>query len=339
MELSRRHAIAGAAVALAGCSELRMEVEERADGVRSLAGHPLAGTTTISVVDRSDGSHDVHAIAQEAAGYWNEHAGVYTDVDVTFVLDHESPDIELVFLADRTGLEGCQEHASREILGCAPLLRPGHRPERPITVEVVAAGQPYGDVRTTAKHELGHTLGLDHDDEPAYIMSNDVRDRLPEYHRRLEILDTVENAWNGRNAATREYNRGIDRWNDGEYTVAADTFDAAAERYRVASASVDTAMELETGFDGMNRPETVDREALREGLERAHEWIDLAVERSKQMAESAGARDDGDVSTARVRRQEAERAFEQLKEVAFPAPVDIARTLGLVRERVTTTEN
>lgn len=338
MKLSRRHAIAGAAVALAGCSELQIEVEERADSVRALAGHPLAGITTISVIDRSNGGHDVDAIAKEAADYWNEHAEEYAEVDVTFTFDDEAPDIELVFLADRAGLEGCQEHASREILGCAPLLRPGHRPERPITVEVVSAGQPYGDVRITAKHELGHTLGLGHGDEPAYIMSNDIEDRLPEYHRRIEILDSIENGWNGRNSGTREYNRGIDRWKDSDYAEAASTFEAAASRYRTAAASVDTAIEVETGFDGMNRPETVDRESLRAGFDRAHEWIDLAVERSELMAESATARNDGEVQNARTSQREADQVFERLREVDFPAPVEVARSLGLVRERVSVAE-
>lgn len=336
MKLSRRHAIAGAAVALAGCSGMQMGFEEQADGVRTLIGHPLAGTTTISVVDRSDSDHDIRALATEAAEFWTDHAEEYADVDVTFEIDDGSSDIELVFLGDRTELEGCQEHASRDILGCAPLLKPGHRPDRPVTVEIVAAGQPYGDVLITTKHELGHTLGLGHDDDPSYIMSNDVEDRLPEYDRRKEILESIENAWNGRNSGTREYNRAIDRWNDGEYTEAVTRFEASRERYEISIASIDTASELEVGFDGMIRPETVDREALRDQFDRAYEWITLAVERSEQTAESAAARADGDGSKARARLEAAEETFEKLQTIDFPAPIDVARALGLVRERVST---
>jgi len=96
-------------------------------------------------------------------------------------------------------------------------------------------------------------------------------------------------------------------------------------------ASVETAAELETGFDGMNRPETVDRETLRTHFERIHEWIELAIARSERMAEAASARERGDVSTARERIAEAETIDERLEDVDVPAPADTARALGLVR--------
>ncbi len=327
MELSRRHALAGAAVALAGCSE----IEERADGIRSSRGHPLSGTTSVSIVDRSHSGHDLQRLTTEALTYWTANAEEFLDFSVTFELASASPDLEVVFLADAAELEGCAEHATEEILGCAPLLEEGHRPERPVTIEVVAGDRPHGEVRITTKHELGHALGLTHDDEPAYVMSNDIEDRLPEYDRRTEILNSIENAWTGRNAGTRRYNRAVERWNDGEYGAAASGFDSSAERYRVVVASVETAAELETGFDGMNRPETVDRGALRTHFERIREWIEPAKTRSERMAEAASARERGDVSTAQERIAEAETATEELDEIDFPAPADAARALGLVR--------
>lgn len=333
MELSRRHAITGVALALAGCSEVRSDVESRADGVLGGGEHPLAGVTTIAIVDDSESDHNLKALTDDAAAYWTEHAAEYAGVDVSFRRGEEgTPDIELVFLDSRTGLEGCREHASAEILGCAPLLTAEHRPERPITVEVVAADRPAGDVRITIQHELGHTLGLDHEDEPAHIMSNDIEDRLPEYERRRELLDAFENAWGDRNAGTRAYNRGVNHWNDGEYGTAVSSFESAAKRYRTAGASVGTAAELEDGFDGMRRPETVDRERLRSAFESAREWIDLAAERADRMAASAEARDDGDVSTALELHEAADDALSELRAIEFPAPIDIAGALGLLRD-------
>lgn len=336
MQLRRRQAIVGVAVALAGCSSVRTEIGERADGVAPGGGHPLAGTTTVSIVDQSGADHDFQAIVADALEYWTANASQYADVDVTFEFADRAPDVEIVFLADRLELEGCQEHASEDILGCAPLLRAEHRPERPITVEVVAGGRPSGEVEITTKHELGHVVGLGHDDEPARIMSNDIEDRLPKYERRTDIFESFKNAWNGRSSATREYNGALNRWTDREYDDAVSGFATAAEEYRTAVASVETAIELEAGLDGMARPDTVDRGTLLVQLRRSRRWLVLASERADLMSDSAAARRDGDPERASETYDAAERTLAEMRDIEFPAPVDVAGSLGLVEEAVET---
>jgi hypothetical protein len=332
MELSRRRAIAGAAVALAGCSSVQDEVNEQADTVLGPEEHPFAGATTIAVEDRSGSDHDVSALAAAAAAYWSEHAVEYTGFDVSFSVGGASPDIELVFLNRRAELEGCQEHSSAEVLGCSPLLRAEHRPERPVTVEVVANGRPYGDVQITTKHELGHALGLGHDDDPEHIMSDNIKDRLPAYERRIDLLDTFGNAWAGRNTGAREYEVAVEDWNDDRYAESVSVFEASTSSYRQAVESVATAEEMATAFEGIEQPETVDHDSLRESIRGADEWVTLAAERSSLMADAAAARADGDISTARAHKREADDASVALRDAEFPAPIVVADALGLGRD-------
>ena len=106
MGLSRRHAVTG--VALAGCSEVRSDVESRAGGILGGGEHPLAGVTTITVVNNSESDHNVKVLTDDVAVCWTEHAAEYTGVDVSFRRSEEgTPDIELVFFDSRTGSTGC----------------------------------------------------------------------------------------------------------------------------------------------------------------------------------------------------------------------------------------
>lgn len=327
--MRRRELLAGAAVALAGCAEAREFVEDNAP-----IGHPLAGETAVAVVDVSSAAHDLEALTDEALAFWNEHAPQYAGVDVTFerVARDADPDVEIEFLDTREQLDGCQDHSSEEVLGCAPLIREGNRIDRPVVAEVVATDRPYGDVRITTMHELGHMLGLGHDDEPAWIMSNRIRDRLPEYEHRVEVLEAVQAGWDARNDGTRRYNEGIERWNDGDYRAAVEPFARAAELYRSVHDHVDAAERAATAFEEMNRPETVDRERLASYFETTRELTDMLVSVAEDMRAAAEARADGNIIRARERQESANETLEAVQSRDAPTPADVGRALGLVRE-------
>jgi tetratricopeptide (TPR) repeat protein len=329
MAVRRRELLAGAAVALAGCAEAREFVEDNAP-----VGHPLAGETTVAVVDRSESTHDLAALTVEALAFWNENATQYAGVDVTFsrVARDQDPDVEIEFLDDRSELDGCQEHSSENVLGCAPLIREGNRIDRPVVAEVVATDRPYGEVLITTMHELGHMLGLDHDAEPAYIMSNRIQDRLPEYEHRVEVLEAFQAAWQARNDGTRTYNEGISFWNDGDYERAVDPFGRAAERYREIHDHVDAAEDAATAFEEMKRPDTVDRERLTDYFGTTREVADLLVGAAEDMKAAAEAMADGDRLTARNRQESANEGMREVESTDAPSPADVGRALGLVRE-------
>jgi tetratricopeptide (TPR) repeat protein len=327
--MRRRTVLAGAAAALAGCATVEETVEEAAGP----DGHPLAGEATVAVVDRSDSDHDLGALADEAMAFWSDSAARYAGFEVTFRrADEEPPDVEIEFLNGREDLDGCREYSSEEVLGCAPLVREGDRIDRPLTAEVVARRRPYGDVLTTTQHELGHILGLGHDDEPAYIMSNRIEDRLPEYEHRIEVLEAYQAAWETRNEGTRAYNEGIGRWNDGEYEAAIPRFERARERYAAIVDHVAAAEAAAGAFDEMNRPDTVDRPRLEDVFETLRKVADLSVTAAESMQAAAEAAADGNRQRARDRRADADEALEELSSIDAPTPADAGRALGLVRE-------
>lgn len=327
--MRRRELLAGAAVALAGCAEAREFVEDNAP-----VGHPLAGETTVAVVNRSESTHDLAALTVEALAFWNENARQYAGFEVTFsrVARDEDPDVEIEFLDDRSELDGCQDHSSENVLGCAPLVREGNRIDRPAVAEVVATDRPYGEVLITTMHELGHMLGLGHDAEPAYIMSNRIQDRLPEYEHRVDVLEAFQAGWEARNGGTRTYNEGIASWNDGEYERAVDPFTRAAERYREIHDHVDAAEEAATAFEDMNRPETVDRERLADYFETTRGVADLLVGVAEDMRAAAEAMADGRRLTAKNRQDSAKEGLREVESTDAPTPADVGRALGLVRE-------
>jgi tetratricopeptide (TPR) repeat protein len=330
MAVRRRELLAGAAVALAGCTEAREFVEDATPP----RGHPLAGETTVTVVNLSDSGHDLETLADEALAFWNENAERYAGFEVEFSRagPDETPDVEVEFLNSREQLDGCHEYSSENVLGCAPLIREGTRISRPVTAEVVATSRPDGEVRVTTKHELGHMLGLDHESEPAYIMSNRVQDRLPEYEHRIEVLEAFQDGWRARNDGTRAYNEGIARWNDREYERAVEPFDRAVGLYRSIHERVADAEEAATAFEEMVRPETVDRERLREYFETTRTAADRSVEAAEAMRDAARAMADGDRSRARDRQEAANEALEELRNMDVPTPADVARALGLVND-------
>ncbi|QLD85695.1 matrixin family metalloprotease [Natronomonas halophila] len=341
MTLRRRELLRGAATGmagaglsagLAGCTDVQ-EFAEDADP----RGHPLAGTTTVVIDDQSESTHDLEAITDTSLSFWTENAGQYAGFEVEFrrVGDGSGdadPDVEIEFLDSREELDGCQEHSTDNILGCAPLIKENNRIDRPVVAEVVATGRPSGEVEITTKHEIGHLLGLGHDAEPAYIMSNRIEDRLPEYEARVDVLDAFRAGWSARNDGTRAYNEGIGYWNDDAYQQAIDPFERSRDLYQSIEGHIATAEEAATAFEEMQRPETVDRERLQRYFDTARTVADLLIEAAENMRAAAEAMADGDRITARDRQQAANDALQELDGIDGPSPADIGRALGLVRE-------
>jgi len=308
---------------VAGCSGIDSPV---------LSGRHLFADETVAVrvADEGTTDHDVEANAREALAFWASESTEYVGFGIDFeIVDADAEmAIEYVDTPDRCS---SVENYSEDVLGCAPLIQSGQRYNGTPTAIVIAGSRPYGQILTTTKHEIGHILGLGHDDQPAEIMSNRPEDRIPLYAERVAIWERTVAGTDAAATATERFNAGIDAWNDDRYDDSAETFRDAADVFRTASEEFATARE-ETGiFEEFPQPETIELETLQTTLDRLQQRMALAVDFSGLMGEAADAAADGNATEANARRREANGTIREYNEIGAIEVREAAVALGLVR--------
>lgn len=324
--MRRRHFCTAAGVgclgSLAGCTALDLPFN---------GGHPFADSTVaVRIEDRGKTVHDVASNAREALDFWAAQSSQYVEFGIDFEIVDESPDIVMAYVDTP---EGCSdvENYNNDVLGCAPLIRPGNRISRPVTAYVVAADRPYGSVRTTAKHELGHILGLGHEDEPLEIMSNRPEDRIRLYAVRVEIWETVLAANEQAITAMQRLNDGINGWNDEEYDSATAAFDEAETAFGAAQQAIETAANRLDDLVVDPPLETVDRPRLDADFDARLEWTSAGSDVASAMGAASAAAADNDRSTAREQSAAGRDYLSTFHETAWPEARVVAVALGLVR--------
>jgi hypothetical protein len=290
--------------------------------------HPLAGRTqTVRVQTRSDSLHDLDEIAATALSFWEANSETYAGFAVDFeIVEDEQPDLIIAYRDSPAGCENVPNYSDR-VLGCAPVLQAGYAVPRPITGRVVAAARPPGAIRTTTQHELGHMLGLGHDDEPASVMSNRPEDRIPEYARRIDIWETVRAVYERAGTITPVLNHGIELYNRGEDEAAALALAGAATDLRALVDRVDSASTEVDALEANVDVETVAFGDLRDLFARLRSRLVAAEGLATALAASARAQSE-------ERQSQLETAIERLAEFNGTAPIqlrDVAVALGLVR--------
>jgi hypothetical protein len=182
-------------------------------------------TIVVAVSDAADTGREWTPLVREATEYWEANAEHFAGYAVDYEVrpDASNPDLIVEFVDEVPECDGATDAA-----GCAPLIEDRRQIDRPETVSVKTGFSDESTVLVT-EHELGHTLGLTHEDAPADVMAS------------RSVLYTEPQP----NATERAF-----PWDDANFTVYVDV--ANATDSEGARQQVEHALDYyEDGPDGM----------------------------------------------------------------------------------------
>ncbi len=142
---------------------------EGPDGTAEPSENPW-GPEPIVVAIEAPPDRNVVPLVRRGAAFWEANATRYVGYSVDYEVrpDAGNPDLVVRFVDEVIGCE-----RSNHTAGCAPYITSAAQINRPMTVEI-KTGLSDASTEQVVAHELGHTLGLGHDDEPQAVMRTGV---------------------------------------------------------------------------------------------------------------------------------------------------------------------
>lgn len=122
----------------------------------------------VAIGDPAGTDREWTPLVREAAAFWEAEAERFAGYPIDYEVrpDATDPDIVIEFVEAVPECDGASDAA-----GCAPLITDSRQIDRPETVSV-RTGFSDSSTVTVIQHELGHTLGLTHDEAPADVMAS-----------------------------------------------------------------------------------------------------------------------------------------------------------------------
>ncbi|MDG5775580.1 matrixin family metalloprotease [Haloarculaceae archaeon H-GB11] len=163
-----------ALVVLAGCAgvvpsgESVMDATATDEATATTAPNPWAtDEIVVAIYAPADERHRYRNLTRRALAFWEAESTQYVGYPVDFRLSDDvvDPDVRITFVETVRNC-GREDHTA----GCAPLVEDPRYASLPADVEVKTG---YDDDSTVqvVEHELGHVLGLDHEDAPKNVMA------------------------------------------------------------------------------------------------------------------------------------------------------------------------
>jgi hypothetical protein len=197
-------------------------------------------TLTVGLEQRTPARHDIQEVVTDALTYWENNAEQYAGYPINYEYraNASDPDVEIVVVEQ---ILNCGDHTGEEVAGCAPLVRRS-APE-PATIRIVD-GYRKEWMTTTLKHEIGHTLGLDHQAEPLHIMSNEIEDRIPNYEERREVIDLYVSSFDPYREGGDNWQNALAAWSNRNPETTESRAREASNKFLEAQRAIDSARDI-----------------------------------------------------------------------------------------------